>query len=184
MCGHSALEYLVRYVGHGGRGRHEPDRHSARTGRQIGFRESDDLRAAVDHGSTGIARGDGRVCLDEVDKALGRSIGRWHITVKCGNNARSDGLLQPERTANDDGQLPNFGKRGRELGGRKVAPVSFHHSHIGCVVNTDDGGRRLGSVREADPDARERLLLLVLHHVGVRDNGAVAAVDHSAADAP
>ena len=60
---------------------------------------------------------------------------------------------------------------------------AVHAAAMADLVDTDDGGYRLGSVREVDLDSLERLLLLVLHDVGVGDDGAITPVDHAAANA-
>src|SRR5829696_10222493 len=161
MGGFSVLDQLVRY-GDCRLSRYgEADVLGARLGRwQIGHVYTDDPAFTVCQGAARIARGDGRVGLDQVDQRgflppsgnLGRD-----LTPRAADNARRDRRLQAGRAADRDRRLAYYRISVREGRGRKPVAAYLDDGDVCRRVRADDLPVLRRAVGEGELDAARAL---------------------------
>src|SRR4029453_15420043 len=154
--------------------------------RDVGHTDADHLAAAVEKGAAGVARGDRRVGLDQVDQRPDALLGRaGDLAVEAGDDAGGDGVLEAEGAADRHRQLADLRQRSLEGGRLEVLAVDLDHGGVGARIGGPDGGGGAGAgdragVEEGGLDALHDLVPGP-DHVVVGDHHAVLGPDHPAA---
>jgi len=137
--------------------------------------------APVDEDPAGVARGDGRVGLDEVDQRPDALLGRpGDLAVQARDDAGGDGVLEAEGAADRHRQLADLRQRPLEGGRFEALAVDLDHGEVGAGVGGPDGAGDAAAVEEGDLDALHDLVPGP-DHVVVGDHHAVLGPDHPAA---